>query len=68
MPRIGAMELLTLEELGKFLKNKRKRNKSKKKCKSKKESKYSRLGSWFAPLFIIIVSACIFILYYLYDH
>jgi hypothetical protein len=55
--RIGAVELLTLEELSKFLKNKK-----------NKKSKNDRLGSCFAPLFIIIVSACIFILYYLYDH
>jgi hypothetical protein len=47
MPRIGEIELLALEELGKFLKNKIKRNKSKKKIKEKKESKDCRLGSSF---------------------
>jgi hypothetical protein len=37
--RIGAVELLTLEELSKFLKNKIKRNKKKKKSKKVKEKK-----------------------------
>jgi hypothetical protein len=60
--RIGAMELLTLEDLSKFLINKIKIN------KTKNKSKNDRLGSWFAALFIIIVSACIFIIYYLCDH
>jgi hypothetical protein len=66
---IEAIEPHTLEELSKFYKNKEiKRNKSKKKSKREKESKDGRLGSWFEALFIITVSASIFILYYLYDH
>jgi hypothetical protein len=44
MPRIGEIELLALEELGKFLKNKIKRNKSKKKIKEKKRKQ--GLSSW----------------------
>jgi hypothetical protein len=47
--RIGAMELLNLEEFSKFLKNKIKRNKRKKKSKRKRnKSKNDCLGSWFA--------------------
>jgi hypothetical protein len=63
---IGAMELFTLEELSK--KNKKKqRNKNKQKRRLRNQGWPSR-NTWFAALFIIIVSACIFILYYLYVH
>jgi hypothetical protein len=57
------MELLTLEELGK-----KKKQRKKKKQKQNKKARITILDTWFAALFIIIVSACIFILFYVYDN
>jgi preprotein translocase subunit SecE len=63
---IAEMELLTLEERSK--KKTKKRRKKKRQKERIRKLEWPSRNTWSAALFIIIVSACIFILYNLCDH
>jgi hypothetical protein len=57
------VEVLPLKELS----NKNKQRKKKNQKERIRKQWWPSRNTWFATLFIIIVSACIFILYYLCD-